>query len=113
MKPKIAFINRFTRRDLFVKGAAGGLILAGISRQDWLAAQAQTVTVVATPAQTEGPYFVDEKLNRADIRVDPSSGVIQAGFPLVLAITISRITNGAITPLSNAYVDIWHCNASG
>ena len=26
---------------------------------------------VARPEQTEGPYFVDEKLNRSDIRSDP------------------------------------------
>ena len=29
---------------------------------------------VVTPAQTEGPFFVDETLNRGDIRSDPAPG---------------------------------------
>ena len=29
---------------------------------------------IVRPAVTEGPYFVDEKLNRSDIRSDPASG---------------------------------------
>ena len=41
---------------------------------------------IATPQQTEGPYFVDEHLNRADIRSDPSDGSIKEGLPLTLDI---------------------------
>ena len=33
---------------------------------------------VLTPAQTEGLYFVDEQLNRSDIRVDPSDGSVRS-----------------------------------
>src|SRR2546427_2648224 len=29
---------------------------------------------IVRPEQTEGPYFVDERLNRSDIRSDPSDG---------------------------------------
>src|SRR5437773_4404475 len=29
---------------------------------------------VVRPEQTEGPYFIDEKLNRSDIRSEPSDG---------------------------------------
>ena len=32
------------------------------------------VNCVAVPALTEGPYFVDELLNRSDIRTDPAGG---------------------------------------
>ena len=69
--------------------------------------------VWATPSLTEGPYCVDEMLNRSDIRVDPSDGSIQEGFPLRLGITVSQIDSGIISPLTGAYVDIWHCNALG
>src|SRR6478752_5959647 len=35
---------------------------------------ANTPACVARPALTEGPYFVDEMLNRSDIGSDPSDG---------------------------------------
>lgn len=68
---------------------------------------------VATPALTEGPYFVDELLNRSDVRSDPSTGVIQDGTILRLSIRVSGVTNGNCSPLEGAQVDIWHCNAEG
>jgi protocatechuate 3,4-dioxygenase beta subunit len=106
-------LNRFTRRDFFLRGIASSLILAGVSESDWMAAKAAAVVVSATPSQTEGPYFVDELLNRLDIRADPTTGAIASGFPLVLGVTISRISSGVITPISGAQVDLWHCNAAG
>ena len=48
---------------------------------------------VVRPEQTEGPYFVDEKLNRADIRVDPTDGSLSPGVPLRLQFTVSRIAD--------------------
>jgi protocatechuate 3,4-dioxygenase beta subunit len=68
---------------------------------------------VVRPEQTEGPYFVDEKLNRADIRVDPSDKSTKAGAPLRLAFHVSRVTGGACAPVSGAIVDVWHCDAAG
>ncbi len=65
------------------------------------------------PEQSEGPYFVDEKLNRADIRVDPSDGSVRPGVPLRLQFSVSRISDGRCDPLSGAIVDVWHCDASG
>jgi protocatechuate 3,4-dioxygenase beta subunit len=65
------------------------------------------------PEQTEGPYFVDEKLNRSDIRSDPSDNSVKPGVPLQLAFRVSQISGGACTPLAGAQVDIWHCDASG
>src|SRR5205823_2881568 len=69
--------------------------------------------IVLTPALTEGPYFVDERLNRSDVRVDPSDGSIQPGLPMQLGITVSQLVNGVVSPLTGVYVDIWHCNAFG
>ena len=65
------------------------------------------------PAMEEGPYFIEEKLLRSDVRSDPSTGVLQAGTLLTLAITVQNQSGGVCSPLTGAYVDIWHCNASG
>ncbi len=70
-------------------------------------------TCVVRPAETEGPYFVDEKLNRSDIRSDPTDGSVKAGLPLELAFLVSQIGGGACTPLAGATVDIWQCDALG
>jgi protocatechuate 3,4-dioxygenase beta subunit len=68
---------------------------------------------VVRPALTEGPYFVDEKLNRADIRSDPATGTVRPGLPLALTFLVSRVSGGACTALPNATVDVWHCDALG
>jgi protocatechuate 3,4-dioxygenase beta subunit len=68
---------------------------------------------IVRPEQTEGPYFVDEKLHRTDIRGDPSDNSLSAGVPLRLEFHVSRLSGGACTPLSGAVVDVWHCNALG
>ena len=81
---------------LFARAAAAGLPLC-----------------VVRPEQTEGPYFVDEKLHRSDIRSDPADDSISAGAPLRLEFHVSRVSGGACTPLSSAMVDVWHCNALG
>lgn len=68
---------------------------------------------VVRPEQTEGPYFVDEKLNRSDIRSDASSGTVKEGAPLTLAFLVSQVGSGACTPLEGAQIDVWHCDAVG
>ncbi len=69
---------------------------------------------VVTPALTEGPYFVDERLNRSDIRSDPATGAVKAGVLLGLTVQLSQISSaGACTPLVGALVDMWHCDALG
>jgi protocatechuate 3,4-dioxygenase beta subunit len=68
---------------------------------------------VVTAALTEGPYFVDEKLNRSDIRSDPTTGAVSAGVPLELTFNVSRFASNACTPLTGAYLDVWHCDSAG
>jgi protocatechuate 3,4-dioxygenase beta subunit len=72
-----------------------------------------STSCVLTAALTEGPYFVDEKLQRSDIRSDPTTGTISAGVPLTLEFAVARISSGACTPLTGAYLDVWHCDAAG
>lgn len=67
---------------------------------------------VVRPEQTEGPYFVDEMLNRSDIRTDPTDGAVSAGIPLALTFLVSRIGDACVA-LPGAQVDVWHCDAAG
>lgn len=78
--------------------------------------QAASVPVpacVVRPEMTEGPYFVDEMLNRSDIRSDPSDGSISVGAPLELTFNVSQVSANGCVVLPNAQVDIWHCDAFG
>jgi protocatechuate 3,4-dioxygenase beta subunit len=68
---------------------------------------------VVSPEMTEGPYFVDEKLNRSDIRANTSDGAVKEGAPLVLRLRVSSVANGSCALLPGAMVDIWHCDALG
>jgi protocatechuate 3,4-dioxygenase beta subunit len=76
------------------------------------AADATATGCVARPALTEGPYFVDERLNRSDIRSDPADGSVKPGTPLRLTFLVSR-AGSACAPLAGATVDVWHCDALG
>lgn len=68
---------------------------------------------LVSPEQTEGPFFVDEKLNRSDIRVDPSDGSVSQGLPLRLVLVVNKVSNNTCTALPGATVDVWHCDAVG
>lgn len=68
---------------------------------------------IVRPALTEGPYFVDEKLDRSDIRSDPATGAVRPGALLTLNFLVSRVSGSACTALSGAVVDVWHCDALG
>src|SRR6478735_7009160 len=58
--------------------------------------------VSSTPTVTEGPYWVDEKLFRSDIRTDPSTGVARAGVPLNLTIKVQSLSSSGCAPLAGA-----------
>ena len=100
----------FPRRALLL-GAAGALGSAGLTRLTGLGKALGEC--VNTPSQTEGPFWVDEKLNRRDIRSDPATLELRPGLPLRLSINVSEITGGSCAPLPGAYVDIWHCDSDG
>ena len=68
---------------------------------------------VVIPELTEGPYYVDEKLERSDIRIDTSTGKAVDGAPLKLAWVVSQVDGASCVPLAGAIVDVWHCDATG
>jgi protocatechuate 3,4-dioxygenase beta subunit len=57
-----------------------------------------------TPEMTEGPFYFDADKVRRDIRDGRS------GTTLRLAL---RVRDSACEPISDAVVDIWHCDAEG
>ncbi|WP_034386822.1 intradiol ring-cleavage dioxygenase [Deinococcus sp. YIM 77859] len=111
------------RRALALLGLGGGaLATTGLMGCNGTAAGSGTGTggtgtalpsCVVRPALTEGPYFVDTKLQRSDIRSDTGTGTIQLGVPLSLTFQITRVGSGGCTPLGGVMVDLWQCNALG
>jgi protocatechuate 3,4-dioxygenase beta subunit len=103
-----------TRRRAFgLAGAAGATYLfSRLGGSHPPAADAAAPSCVLTPAKTEGPYFVDERLKRSDIRIDPADGSVQPGVKLTLNFVVVS-ADGDCAPIPGAQVDVWHANASG
>ncbi|MBD2496856.1 intradiol ring-cleavage dioxygenase [Nostoc sp. FACHB-280] len=127
MNTKNRLLNRREALGLF-RAAGTAIFVVGciprksVSTQEQISASvpvsstvksATSPSCVLSPQQTEGPYFVDEKLNRSDIRIDPADGAIKAGVPLQLTLHISQVGSTGCTPVAGAIVDIWHCDALG
>ncbi len=104
-----------SRRRVLVLGATGALALTGLHGFNIaaFAQQEKAASPILTPEETEGPYWIEEKLKRSDVRVDPTTKFVEKGLPLTLDVKVSHLQNGVVQPLKDAYVDIWHCNASG
>jgi protocatechuate 3,4-dioxygenase beta subunit len=100
------------RHALAILGMSGvALTVAGV--RVGVASADPAVDIVAQPELTEGPYFVDEGLNRSDIRTDPSDGSVVAGTMFTLNLRVMQLAGGEATALKNAIVDVWHCDALG
>jgi protocatechuate 3,4-dioxygenase beta subunit len=85
--------------------ATSGTSAASTSAATGAATSAAAATVALAPEMTEGPYYLDLDLVRADIREDREGAV--------LALTLSVIDVNTGAPVSGAAVDIWHCDANG
>ncbi len=73
----------------------------------------QEDTCVVRPELTEGPYYVEDELERSDIRLDTTDGSVRAGAVLNLAFEVTELIDGVCVPLEGAIVEIWHCDADG
>jgi protocatechuate 3,4-dioxygenase beta subunit len=101
------------RHLLAAAGGAAALFMSGASRTQAPRVDAPAPACVLTPAQTEGPYFVDERLRRSDIRLDPADGSLRPGALLALTLRVASVDGNGCVPLAGAIVDIWHCDAKG
>ena len=97
---KISPGRRFSRREMLglMGSATAALLGSGCGRSDLRAADAVVPACVLRPEQTEGPYFVDEQLNRSDIRSDPFDASVRPGTLLQLAFNVSNLSNSVCTP---------------
>jgi protocatechuate 3,4-dioxygenase beta subunit len=66
---------------------------------------ASSAACVLTPEATEGPFYLDLDKVRSDI----TEG--REGTPLDLKITVVDATG--CTPIKDAAIDVWHCDAGG
>jgi protocatechuate 3,4-dioxygenase beta subunit len=64
-----------------------------------------TPDCVLTPAQEEGPFYIDLAQVRRDIVED------RPGVPLALAVAV--VDASTCEPIRDAAVDVWHCDALG
>jgi len=101
--------GRLVPRRVALARLGAGLVAATPFARAFAAASA----CVATPAQMEGPFFLDSRLQRGDLRTDPGGAPARAGVPLVLELAVSRLDGTACAPLPGAVVDLWHCDAAG
>lgn len=101
-------------------GAAGAVLVLGrgavglTGGPNWSeSASAQESTAcVLTPEKTEGPYFVDERLDRSDIRSNSDGSGTRYGVPLELQINVVRVDEDC-APAEGVVVDIWHADSDG
>lgn len=98
-----------TRREMLAL-LGGAALLAGSPRRS--SAQPLPACVV-TPEQMEGPFFTDVRLNRSDIRSDPTDKSVKDGLLLALTLRLSAVNASGCAPLAGAMVDVWHCDALG
>lgn len=99
-----------TRRSLLKLLSASPAIGLGATLPTALQAQATAVGLLTgnvctlMPEVTEGPYYIDPGLVRADIRED------RTGIALDLRL---QVVSADCQPIEGARVDIWHCDAQG
>lgn len=105
--------DKSRRRALVLIGSAalGTVGYAEAASGDELASTMPACVV--TPKQTEGPFFIDERLQRSDLRADPAGAAIREGTLLMLTLRVHKVGRSACLPMSGAVVDVWHCDANG
>jgi protocatechuate 3,4-dioxygenase beta subunit len=97
---------RLSRREAIAGAAtAGAGAAAFVLLRGGPGDAASAPDCVLAPEQTEGPYYVDNHLIRADIR-DGRKGV-----PLSLRLQV--LNASTCKPIRGATVEVWHCDALG
>ncbi len=94
-------------------GASGGAAAAARATATAVAVASSLPSCVVVPELTEGPYYVNENLERSDIRTDTSDGSVSEGAVLTIDWVVSQVDGNACIPLEGVLVDVWHCDAAG
>lgn len=111
-------MNKFalTRRRLLGALGAVPLTARGPLFTDANAAPKPSVAdvgCVLSPAMTEGPFFIDERLNRSDITSGTTKAGVVQGLPLLLHIDLRSVLATGCLPVAGMQVDVWHADATG
>ena len=93
--------------------SVAGLVTPALAQKDIRSAAEIGKTLKSIPnmcrvatATIEGPYYIDQRIIRSDIREK------QSGVTLELELQVVNASGGC-KPISGALVSIWHCNAEG
>lgn len=113
-----AIVGRIlSRREALVTVGKAGLLLVTGGGLLGVARGVQTVKpsvhLVATPALTEGPFFVDERLKRSDVTAGTTRTAVTRGLPLLLTFKVYLLQRENYIPLKDVYVDIWQADVLG
>lgn len=117
MSPLENFLRKLSRREALVMlgAAAGAAVVTGCGESAGSPTSPTTTTTTPTggnascavsPLETIGPFPSMTDLMRSDIREDRS------GTTLNLMIAVVNANNGC-SPVANAVVDVWQCDANG
>lgn len=127
----VLFPHSFSRRDAVrLLSLAGVVGLSGCGNSKSVTSSSSSGTTTSTgsgsstactrgTSTTEGPYWVDGDTaspKRADIRADTITTAKQNGYngvALSLNFAVYTYSSNGCTPLENARVDVWHCDAQG
>jgi len=107
-------------KNLFIGATTVPLIIEACKKSDVISSDSGTSTgsdsssgagsCTVTNTETDGPYPLYNSRGSAIQRVDITDG--KAGIPLYITLIIKN-TNNNCAILSNARVDIWHCDKDG
>ena len=103
--------QRMGRREVI--GALGAMGAAFVLPSRAASRTGAALDCVVVPEMTEGPFFVDEKLERSDLTAGTSEPFVTKGLPLLLGIGVFQIKGMACAPLVGCQVDVWHASAEG
>lgn len=108
-----------TRREAFQAAACAGFGLVALGGSRGFASSSELpftppgVHLVASPVLTEGPFFVDENLNRSDLIAGSTRHSVKNGVPLQVSFTLYKLSGSNHAPLKDAHIDVWHADAIG
>jgi len=103
--------QRMGRREVI--GALGAMGAAFVLPSRAASHTGAALDCIVVPEMTEGPFFVDEKLERSDLTAGTSEPFVTKGLPLLLGIGVFQIKGVACAPLVGCQVDVWHASAEG
>jgi len=93
--------------------ASSGATASALATATAAAVASSLPSCVVVPELTEGPYYVNENLDRSDIRIDTADGSVSEGAVLRIDWVVSQVDGNACIPLEGVLVDVWHCDALG